>query len=142
MDKCRMTNGITESKRTIEIIKSFVLLVFLSFTAASFAADAVTNSTESVQGRQVQEWTGVVEWRDGGYAIGGEADPSGYILRYDDKFAYLEGENIKKYLDKKVMVKGEASIKVAGGIETPLRLLEVIAVQEIKEIKGDSTGDK
>lgn len=75
-------------------------------------------------------------------AIGGEADPAGFILSdaqwisgkpdASNSRIYLIGQVDSSYLQKRIQVTGAARTVSAGGVETPRRIFPEVQVERVK----------
>ena len=84
---------------------------------------------------------GILEFFESGMAIGGEADPQGYILKGyqwvsgEPAFAYsriyIDGPVDSSYLRKRVRVVGRPEMISAGGVETRKRTFLRIRAERI-----------
>ena len=85
---------------------------------------------------------GVVNFVPPTMAIGGEADPSGFILTnyhwisgqptFPYSKIYIDGQIDSSYLGKRVQVTGKVETITAGGVETPKRTFLKIQSEQIK----------
>lgn len=93
----------------------------------------------------VEELTGTLRTFDGGVAIGGEADPSGFILETPGPLSlcgdnpllprpgrlYVSGDVPASLIGKEVRVRGVLSLLRVGGVETPAREFLQIEAKEM-----------
>ena len=90
---------------------------------------------------QIPAVEGILEFFESGMAIGGEADPQGYILKDyhwvsgEPAFAYsriyIDGPVDSSYLRKRVRVVGRPEMISAGGVETRKRTFLRIRAERI-----------
>jgi hypothetical protein len=83
--------------------------------------------------------TGDVEWFDGGVAIGGEADPTGYVLEqtvyprlYLRREGSLDHAAVTQNAGRRVEVRGDLGEITVGGVEMPRRTFKVLDLQSIR----------
>ncbi|MFO7898583.1 MAG: hypothetical protein R6V58_05940, partial [Planctomycetota bacterium] len=102
--------------------------------------------------------TGTVDFHQAGVAIGGETDPSGYILTGDHagqveaslkkmgklpetglrdrvylrRAGKLDHDRLEMLLNRKVKVTGKLDVVSAGGVETPTRHFPVLHIKELE----------
>lgn len=102
--------------------------------------------------------TGTVDFYQAGAAIGGETDPSGYILTGDHagqveaslkktgkapetglrdrvylrRAGKLDHDTLRMLLNNKIKVTGKLDVVSAGGVETPKRHFPVLDIRELE----------
>ena len=117
-----------------------ILLCILMFAGIKLGCSSnpieIKNTSPSVEG--------VVNFVPPTMAIGGEADPSGFILTncrwisgqpaFPYSRIYIDGQINSSYLEKRVRVTGNVETITAGGVETPKRTFLKIQVEQIKVI--------
>ncbi len=114
--------------------------LLLIFAIAALSAGCAHVQPAHVRAAERDWYSGRVRYHDGGVAIGGEADPSGWVLDGDHGLGRLylrrQGslvhEEITALSGRKVEVSGELGIISVGGVETPRRQFQVIDVDEIR----------
>ncbi len=87
---------------------------------------------------------GTVEYYTAPPAIGGETDPSGYILadydwiegnpKFSNPRVYVTDGDMEPYISKRVRIAGSIDSLFAGGVTTPLRVFPQITILSIEEI--------
>lgn len=120
-------------------MKKFLLciLMFASLKlGCSSSPIEIKNPSPSVEG--------IVNFVPPTMAIGGEADPSGFILTnyhwisgqpaFPYSRIYIDGQVASSYLEKRVRVTGKVETITAGGVETPKRTFIKIQSEQIKII--------
>ena len=108
--------------------------------ATALAAGCAHSRPSEVPAVEHEWYTGFVYWHDGGVAIGGVADPTGWILVGDHGFkrlylrhdGSLHDEELAGFKGKYVEAKGDLDLVEAGGVETPLRYFRVLDVDIIR----------
>lgn len=116
------------------------LLVTVLCMAAALAAGCAHSKPSAVPVVEREWYTGFVYEHDGGMAIGGEADPTGWILVGDHGFkrlylrrdGSLRDEGLAAFKGKYVEVKGEIDLIEVGGVETDRRYFRVLEVDIIR----------
>ena len=116
-----------------------ILLIFLIVASIQCGCSKATETNES--GPTVE---GIVGLHPPTMAIGGEADPPGYILRdyrwisgqpgFAYSRIYIEGPLDSSYLNKRVRVTGKIETISVGGVETSKRTFLRIMAERITTV--------
>lgn len=85
------------------------------------------------------EIEGVVAMHDGGMAIGGEADPTGYVLQRQNRFDRLylrmkddlKSDEVGRFQGRRVLAAGTLGTITVGGTETEQRSFRVLDLHYI-----------
>lgn len=108
--------------------------------AAALAAGCAHSKPSEVPVVERNWYTGFVYEHDGGLAIGGEADPSGWVLLGDHSFkrlylrsnGSLRDPGLASLRGKYVEVQGDLDLIEVGGVETDRRYFRVLDVDTIR----------
>ncbi|MDP1675407.1 MAG: hypothetical protein Q8L88_00980 [Bacteroidota bacterium] len=116
--------------------KYFLFVFILFLTGCSNPAEQNSNQVVS---------EGTVNYYIAPPAVGGETDPTGYIIanakwlsgepKYLHGRVYITDGELSAYVSKRVRVTGTIDSLTAGGVETPERKFPLIKAVSIEEIK-------
>ena len=117
-------------------MRTFLLCTLIILASFQYGCNKPTESTDKSPTVE-----GILDFFESGMAIGGEADPAGYILKDyhwisgQPAFAYsriyIEGPVDPSYVHKRVRVVGNPETISAGGVETRKRTFLRIRVRRI-----------
>lgn len=123
-------------------LNAFPILLFVSLAGASCSDVGTERNARlpevSVEGT-VRFYIDTLVW------IGGECDPSGFILAnynwlkgepaYPHTRIYLKDSTLALYQSKRVQIVGRLDTVYAGGVETPLRRFPLVVPKQVHTIE-------
>ena len=134
------SKALQEGDRTMKVIHFAIVCCFILTSA-----NCKHGTEPSPQPSGVRVEGSVHYYIDSVLWIGGECDPSGFILsdyrwsRGEPSFpyyrVYLRDSTLAQYLTMNVLIEGKLDTIVAGGIETPLRRFPVVDAKSILIIR-------
>lgn len=121
-------------------------VTYLAFLICFFASASCKHSTEpSQQPSEVQVEGSVHYYIDTLVWIGGECDPSGFILSnyrwhkgeptFNHYRVYVKDSTLTPYLTMNVLIEGTLDTIFAGGLETPLRKFPFVEAKSVLVIR-------